>query len=126
MNRNPYHNIRVLIIDEDRDNLALLAEALLTGGMLVAAETSSMAALHRLDEIDFDLIITDIALTCMNGNQLLEEIRRRRVGKIPVIAATATPYMASRQFNRTLCKPYTLGDLWKTVRQVLPDHSQKH
>lgn len=121
MESNPYQGFRVLVIDKDPYSLNLLAEALNIAGMLVVKETSSKAALNRMNQIDFDLIITDIDLPCMNGNQLLEEIRRQRGGTTPVIAATSTPYMASRQFNRTLCKPYKLSDLWQTVSQVLPD-----
>jgi len=120
MNQPDHKKIHVLVIDDDQVNLRLMSEALNILGMRVTTDSNPRNALKKMEKTVFDLVITDINMPEMNGNELLREIRKRDGAKIPMIAATAAPYLASTSFNRTLSKPFRLRELWQTVSQVLP------
>jgi DNA-binding NtrC family response regulator len=70
----------VLIVDDDRDLLEALPEALRLRMEGVSVETadSAAAALDRIANRDYDAIVTDIKMPGMDGLELLAEIRTRR------------------------------------------------
>lgn len=58
---------------------------------------------------DFDLIITDIRMPKMDGNEVARYIRRSRRPTIPVIAITGFPEEAEMGlFDYALVKPFKL------------------
>jgi DNA-binding NtrC family response regulator len=69
----------VLIVDDDRDLLAALPEALRIrmGGVVVETADSAAAALDRMAQRDYDAIVTDIKMPGMSGLELLAQIRTR-------------------------------------------------
>src|SRR5438477_1735159 len=70
----------VLIVDDDPALLHALPEALRIRMRDVTVDTadSAVAALDRIDALDYDAIVTDIKMPGMDGFALLSEIRARR------------------------------------------------
>lgn len=77
---------QVLIVDDDGDIAALIAQILAASGMLVKVCASGEEALHDLPRIQPDLVILDVALTGIDGLEVLKQIKQNpEFLDIPVI-----------------------------------------
>jgi len=117
---------RILFLD-DEPPLSNLGKKLLEKlGYRVKAWTSSIDALEafRANPHDFDLVITDKTMPHLTGFDLSEEIKRIRPN-IPIIMCSGfiNPVENKRAkavgVDQIILKPYKLGNLSKTVREVL-------
>jgi two-component system, OmpR family, response regulator VicR len=79
--------VRILLVDDDRELIDLLAFALKRAGLEPIAAHDAAAALRLFDERDPDLVVLDINLGASSGLDVLKELRRR--GQLPVIMLTA-------------------------------------
>jgi len=79
--------VRILLVDDDRELIDLLAFALKRAGLDPIAAHDASAALRLYDERQPDLVVLDINLGASSGLDVLKELRRR--GQLPVIMLTA-------------------------------------
>jgi diguanylate cyclase (GGDEF)-like protein len=75
---------RILVVDDDRENIALLTEFLSREGHTVTSASEGQGALHRLRAWKPHLILLDINMPGISGIDLIPKIR----------AATADDYVA--------------------------------
>ena len=79
---------RILLIDDDPALGGFLSRVLRTrGGFEVTHELDPAAALRRIGQQDWDLLITDIEMPGMTGLELLERVRQR-LPSLPVAVLT--------------------------------------
>ena len=78
---------RVLVVDDDATNVLVLAEVLKGWSLTVETAMDGQAALDVLAKVDVDLVLTDIAMPEMNGEQLLHKMRDL-YPSIPCLAVT--------------------------------------
>src|ERR1700761_9012475 len=79
---------RILVIDDDPALGGFLSRVLRTrGGFEVTHELDPAAALRRIGEQDWDLLITDIEMPGMTGLELLERVRQQEPS-LPVAVLT--------------------------------------
>jgi DNA-binding NtrC family response regulator len=83
---------RVLCIDDDQDQAALLDAALTRLGYSVVTTTSPVTALEHLANEPFDAIITDLGMDEMDGLVLCERVLSTRP-EVPVIVITGQSSM---------------------------------
>ncbi|MBL9006993.1 MAG: response regulator [Myxococcales bacterium] len=82
--------VRVLLVDDNQDNLAVLARRLQRRGYVVSLAQSGLDALQYLRGQPTDLIVLDIMMPGMDGLEVLRRIRADRgMAHIAVIMATA-------------------------------------
>jgi CheY-like chemotaxis protein len=74
---------RVLIVDDDEQIARLVRLVLETGGYKCSTATSGAQACGRLTHEQFDLIITDLRMSCGDGFALIDAVRR--TSGVPVI-----------------------------------------
>jgi two-component system CheB/CheR fusion protein len=67
--------LRILLVDDDPDSLAVLSKLLARAGHEVRAARTAIAALGILADAPFDLLISDIALPGMDGCALMRVAR---------------------------------------------------
>ena len=79
---------RILVVDDDRPIAATLQRHLTSSGFQCWSAGSAEEALSLLNEVDPDLVITDIWMPGMDGLDLLEHIRGAMV-EVDVIVITA-------------------------------------
>jgi DNA-binding response OmpR family regulator len=79
--------MKVLLVDDDPDLLAVTTFALQQAGFLVVKATDGVAALVAFDRERPDLAVLDINMPRMNGFELAERLRRK--SQIPLIMLTA-------------------------------------
>lgn len=114
---------RFLIVDDDRDLVALLTEYLAGAGIAVIAATDGAAGLAKaLDDV-FDLVILDVMLPHLDGFEVLRQLRKR--SSLPVIMLTARREREDRitgletGADDYLPKPFDPDELLARARAVL-------
>lgn len=87
----PERDVRILIVDDDDLSCRLLASQLKSRGYAPSTVTSGKAALERIGRDDLDLVLLDIGMPDVTGNDILRSIRAdARTKKLPVIMVTAS------------------------------------
>ena len=85
-------DLQILVVDDERDAGEMLEVLLARFGAEVKLATSAEAALLLLDQMRFDLLISDIGMPDVNGYEFIRRVRRLptgRGGQTPAIALTA-------------------------------------
>jgi DNA-binding response OmpR family regulator len=78
---------RLLIIDDDTELCALLAERLADDGFVLSAAHDGKEGLEQASSGNYSLVILDVMLPRMGGMELLKELRSR--SSVPVLMLTA-------------------------------------
>lgn len=116
----------ILAVDDDADNLLLLAYALEPLGCGLITAVDGLSALKKARAYQPDLILLDILMPYMDGLEVVSQLRNDSTTKtIPVIAVTALANAQDRErllrvgCNAYLSKPYMLEDIEAQVRHYL-------
>ena len=118
--------IRVLVVEDDADTLAAVAEALREEFMVWVARTGEQA-LEVADELGFnaDVVLVDLDLgPGMRGDEFAAEYRRRAKWPARIVVLSGVP--AAEQIGRgikaaaVLPKPYDADELVRTIRALVP------
>jgi len=115
--------IRVLVVDDNRDALEVIEEALTDFGAQVTSVLSVDEAI-RVDPSRFDVVLTDLSMPHRTGYDLLRVVRER-APSLPVIAVTGHPQeRGAPGFAVHLSKPVDHGDLVRAIHRVVTDRKQ--
>lgn len=79
---------RILVVDDEEDIRAFLAEALASDGYDVAQASDGAEAAERLDAESFHLVLTDLKMPRMDGMELVRKIRAEQP-EVEIIVLTA-------------------------------------
>ena len=116
----------ILAVDDDEDNLLLLAYTLEPIGCTLMTAINGMMALSLARTYLPDLILLDILMPHMDGTEVVSHLRKdSKTQTIPVIAVTAmaVPHQRERLllagFNDFISKPYMIEDVEAVVRRHL-------
>lgn len=110
---------KILVVEDDNSINSLLVESLAKGGYQAVSAFSGTEALLWLDKESFDLMILDLMLPGMNGEQVLQEIRKRT--EMPVIVLSAKGELDTKVDMLTLgandymTKPFEIEELLARV-----------
>ncbi|MGH8001413.1 MAG: ATP-binding response regulator, partial [Brasilonema sp.] len=86
------NDVQILVVDDDTSTLELLEEILQGAGAKVIAVASASEALQVLEELKFDVLISDIGMPQTSGYALIRQVRLKEMGqtqRIPAVALTA-------------------------------------
>jgi two-component system OmpR family response regulator len=115
----------VLIVDDDREILTLIAEYLEKHGMLVTTAASGRQMRAALEQGPVDLVILDRMLPGEDGLVLCRELRAGKWRAVPVLMLTALGDETERIIGLEmgaddyLAKPFAVRELLARVRAVL-------
>lgn len=116
-------SLRILLV-EDKDLVRdVLVEHLLRQGHLVDTANNGMEGLQRFNSARYDLIITDLAMPMMSGEQMALEIKKVAPNK-PIILMTGfgerqlCPSRYPHLVDAVLIKPVTLYALRQAIAKV--------
>jgi CheY-like chemotaxis protein len=105
---------QVLAVDDDPAILELLAELVKEVGYEVQAVTSGAEALQKLGQSRFDMVLTDLQMPNMSGEELANEIERTRPG-LPVVFVSGKVSPGPTARHPFLAKPFSLSELEQTL-----------
>jgi len=81
---------RILVVDDQEDNVLLLAELLRMHGYAVETVLSGQAALDSVERAAPDLMLLDVVMPGMSGLQVLRRLREDpRYAMLPIVLVTA-------------------------------------
>src|SRR5438128_1536994 len=118
------HHETILIVDDVPMNLKLASAILAREGYQIQTAEDGVQALHVLETLKPDLILSDIQMPRMDGLEMTRTIRRdSRWSGIPIVALTAYASQVNEQqaleagFDAYLTKPINMQMLRSCVRQ---------
>jgi PAS domain S-box-containing protein len=116
---------RILIVDDNRDGLAMQQLLLAEHGHEVAEAHDGYEALERLAEVEPELALIDIGLPGMDGYELARRIRATpQGGRVALVAITGYGFPEDIErsheagFVRHLVKPVAPDELLRIVDEV--------
>lgn len=125
--------VRILVVDNDADNLELLAFLFEEYGAQVRAVASVSEVLEVLAQWQPAILISDIAMPSLDGYMLIRMLRAMPTelgGQIPAIALTAYAVETDHQqmllkagFQKHIAKPVDLSELVTAIANVIEQNS---
>jgi two-component system copper resistance phosphate regulon response regulator CusR len=115
--------MRLLVVEDEKRIADFLCRGLEGAGYAVDAALTGGAALECVHATDYDLVILDRMLPDMDGLQVLEKIRNRKVGP-PVLILSARGALDDRVkgleqgADDYLVKPFASWNFWRVSRTV--------
>src|SRR4051812_10383467 len=116
--------MRILVVEDEKRIADFLCRGLEGAGYAVDAAGNGATALEHIHSTDYDLVILDLMLPDMDGLQVLEKIRNRKVGP-PVLILSARDSVDDRVkgleqgADDYLVKPFAFVELLARARVLL-------
>src|ERR1051325_11356910 len=116
--------MRILVVEDEKRIADFLCRGLQGAGYAVDAAPTGAAAVEHIYSADYDLVILDLMLPDMDGLQVLERIRSRKVGP-PVLILSERGGLDDRVkgletgADDFLVKPFAFVELLARVRALL-------
>jgi len=120
--------VRVLVVDDSEVNLEVARKILERSGATVSVCNNGLEAFTRLrsDVSAFDVVLMDVQMPVMDGNDATRKIRSElNLKKLPIIALTAGALVSERQrtveagMNDFISKPLDAQSLVGTIRRCI-------
>lgn len=131
---------KLLLVDDDPMNLAVLQESLSRAGFEVSTAENGSQALELFEQNVFDLIIMDIQMPVMDGISATEAIRLKEMRRswvtspwqrpTPILGLSADVHLAVRNaaldagMNAVLSKPISRNQLIEAARKQIDETRQ--
>lgn len=128
--KNPTQKKRILIIEDEYSASKFLSLRLKNLGFSVSAAFDGMTGLKEASETVPDLIILDLMLPKLPGEEVCKTLREsfdEQLVKIPIIMLTGKDSVVDKVLGKVigadayLTKPYDFSDLFEVIKKILPD-----
>lgn len=124
VHQEPQSPIHILVVDDERGPRELLQNALLEAGYRVTAAKSGEEACQLFDEKGFELVITDLKMSGLNGIGLLKKIKADSPETLVIlITGYASLHSAINAIRKGaydyLTKPFQLDELYIVVKNAV-------
>jgi DNA-binding NtrC family response regulator len=121
---------RILVVDDDAAVVEYLCERLATRGYEPVGSTSSLQALARLQQEDFDLVISDVEMPELRGVELLAAILEAKPTQLVLlITAYGSVEMAVAAVQAGACdfltKPFQIEALFHAIERAFSERMLK-
>ncbi len=123
-------SVKILVVDDEESLREICKDALKDEGYQVYQAENGQNALSLIESNDIDLIISDLRMPVMNGLELLEEIKKKKLeidflvmtGFATIETAVECMKMGAADY---LPKPFNINHLLVKVSKVVQDRSYK-
>jgi two-component system cell cycle sensor histidine kinase/response regulator CckA len=114
---------QVLIIDDDSALVALLATILITLGYKTRTACNGKEGIELFNGTqNFDMVITDITMPGMDGNEVARSIRSSDKTDVPIIAMSGYDDKADNElFTFSLEKPFHVQAFKDVIKSIERD-----
>ena len=112
--------VALLLIDDDHLILNIYRQILKRYGYIVHTAESGEEGLRMFENGAYALVITDVVMGEMDGNEVAHRIRISERGQIPIIGISGTPWKAhAPYFDAVMAKPVPMKELVERVRLLV-------
>ncbi len=118
----------VLVIEDDKQLSDLLKLELLHEGYKVDVAADGKTGLEKIENSSYDVVLLDIMLPLLNGNEVCRRVRK--FSNIPIIMITARDQIMDKVTGLDtgaddyMTKPFSIEELFARIRSVLRRNSQ--
>jgi CheY-like chemotaxis protein len=119
----------ILVVDDNGSALRFIARLLEREGHVVAAQEQAAEALALFDARPFDLVVTDLFMSGMDGLDLIRALRERAPA-MPIVAMsgdlspTRSAVFKAAEASGAVCaiaKPFAVAEFRAMVRTILDE-----
>ncbi len=120
-----YKGKKVLIVDDNKLNIKVACRALKNFDFIIDECYDGLQCLEKVKTNSYDLILMDIMMPNMNGEDCISELKKISEFKTPVIALTADAIAGAREkyikegFNDYITKPFTKEQIKEIIDKLL-------
>lgn len=122
----------LLLVDDNSDLLNYMTQSL-SGDYQIITATTGVEALHRLQEHDVDLIVSDVMMPEMDGLDLCQHVKTEiETSHIPIVLLTAKS-MTSDELQGLeagaddyITKPFSMDVLRQRILKLIERSQQQH
>lgn len=127
---DPDKKSRLLLLDDEPIVVKRLKPAFEKLGYNIEAFTDSSAAMSRIQEQDFDIIITDLKMKGIDGMKFLTAVKEKSPNtEVIVITGFATIETAKESFQKGVfdfvAKPFKIGEIQEIVKKAEKRRSER-
>lgn len=106
----------ILVIDDEKAILNIIKIVLSRAGFKVEIALDGREGIQKFDSDRFDLVITDIIMTGLDGRDVVDHIRNSDRPCTPIIGISGTPWhLDNIRFDAVFTKPFHFEDLINSV-----------
>jgi len=110
---------KILVIDDEEQIILMLTMALSKYGFNVEIASNGAEGIKKFDEGCFDLVITDICMPGLSGNDVVKYVRNSEKYFTPVIGISGTPWLLEdASFDAVFAKPFSIEGLVEAVNSL--------
>ena len=119
-----YKNKKVLVVDDNELNLKVANRALSDLDVSIDEVISGKDAIEKVKKNKYDVILLDIMMPEMNGEETLQELKKIEKFDTPVIALTADALEGAKEkylnegFDGYIAKPFTRDQIKEKLDKV--------
>ena len=111
-----FDDCRILVVDDMQMNLMVVSKVMKNFGVVPLLADTPTKALKLLEENEVDVILTDLRMPVMNGDQLAKEMRKLPNGKKAKIFVVTADFYAKDEIDTSalddvLVKPLSLDKI---------------
>ncbi len=122
---------KILVVDDDESMRRVIEYNLHKHGYTTVNAKSAEDALNKLEEADFDLMISDMKMPGLSGMELIERVRRKNRRMLVIfITAYGTIEMAVEAMKKGaydyITKPFETDEFILTIEKAFDYHRLKN
>ncbi len=128
---SPDEDVYRILLVEDNVELLMLMQTLLSSRYHVTTAHNGKEALGLVEQQELDLIISDVMMPEMDGNELTRCIKENpNTSHLPVILLTAKTQESDREKSMRIgaddyvTKPFRMGDLELRIRNIIENRKR--
>ncbi len=128
---SPDEDIYHILLVEDNVELLMLMQTLLSSKYHITTAQNGREALKILEDTDLDLIISDVMMPEIDGNELTKRIKENpNYSHLPIILLTAKMMESERKMSMLLgaddyiTKPFKMSDLMLRINNIIENRKR--
>ncbi len=115
-----FPHAKILVIDDEKALLQLLHRRLIKSGFVVDVAENAEEGIKKIHDIPYDLILTDIKMPGMSGNDFFNYVKDNVRQSIPIIAMSGTPWLFENSgFDAVIAKPFCKEELLNVLSKFV-------
>ena len=113
---------KILVIDDEPSFGRIVTAILSSMGYCLHTVSDAAQALRKLEDETFDLVLTDLNLPGLRGDELAQEMRNRGID-CPIVLMTGMELRRHpKHISAILPKPFSVPDLSNVVNSTLEEN----